>query len=281
MIEQNIIQQFRKIRNKPCLDYGYFSGLVNGNIAITTDGVGTKTIIAQTLNKYDTIGIDCVAMNVNDLLCIGATPISMVDYISMNDESILEDIAKGLVIGADLANISIAGGEIAMLDHFDLVGTAVGLVDKLIIGRDVKQGDIIVGIESNGIHSNGLTLARQILQEEFYPELLKPTHIYVREVLEIINTLPVKALIHITGGGFDNLSRIENKQVHYVINKPIEVPEIFLEIRERGNISTDEMYKTFNMGIGFCIVISKEYVDKVIQICEGYNRKAFEIGYYK
>src|ERR1700724_1460625 len=218
------------------LDIGYFANVIDiGGIglAFCTDGVGSKSIIAQMMNRYDTIGIDCVAMNVNDAICVGARPISMVDYIAIEnaDAEILGAIAIGLAAGAKQAGISISGGEIAPLKDvvrgFDLVGTAVGIVplDRIITGRDLTPGDVIIGLESSGIHSNGLTLARHIFFERAktrsvhgFPELgiplgeelLRPTLIYVPEILEIIgNIRGVKALINITGDGLLNLPRVD------------------------------------------------------------------------
>ena len=220
------------------LDIGYFANVIDiggVGLAICTDGVGSKSIIAQMMRRYDTIGIDCVAMNVNDLLCVGARPISLVDYIGVeeSDADMLGAIAVGLAAGAKQAGVSISGGEISPLKDvmrgFDLVGTAVGLVplDRIITGRDLVPGDVVIGLESSGIHSNGLTLARYVFfkQGKFsvdhvFPELgislgeelLRPTLIYVPEILAIIDNIPtVKALINITGDGLLNLPRVDAK----------------------------------------------------------------------
>ena len=210
------------------LDIGYFANVIDiggVGLALCTDGVGSKSIIADMLKKYDTIGIDCVAMNVNDVICVGARPVSMVDYIAVGeaDSDMLGALAIGLAEGARQAGISISGGEIAQLKDivhgFDLVGMAVGLVplDRIVTGRELRPGDMVIGIDSNGIHSNGLTLARHVLFEranlsldhiipEFGTalgeELLRPTSIYVPEIVEIIERVPtVKALVNITGDG--------------------------------------------------------------------------------
>ena len=220
------------------LDIGYFANVIDiggVGLAISTDGVGSKSIIADMMRRYDTIGIDCVAMNVNDLLCVGARPVSMVDYIAVEeaDAGMLGAIAIGLAEGARQAGISIPGGEISSLKDivrgFDLVGTAVGIVpvDRIIIGRDLVPGDIVIGLESSGIHSNGLTLARRVFFDRnkfaidhVFPELgvplgeqlLRPTLIYVPEILDIIQNVPmVKALINITGDGLLNLQRVDAK----------------------------------------------------------------------
>ena len=240
------------------MDIGYFANVIDiGGIglAICTDGVGSKSIIAQMMNRYDTIGIDCVAMNVNDAICVGARPISMVDYIAIEkaDADILGAIAIGLVEGAKQAGISISGGEIAPLKDvvrgFDLVGMAVGIVplDRIITGRDLVPGDVVIGLESSGIHSNGLTLARHVFFERaqlsidhVFPELgiplaeelLRPTLIYVPEILDIIRTIPtVKALINITGDGLLNLPRVDAK-VGFLIDDLPPVPAIFRLIQQ-------------------------------------------------
>src|SRR5271165_5556315 len=230
------------------LDIGYFANVIDigggMGLAICTDGVGSKSIIADMLKKYDTIGVDCVAMNVNDLICVGARPLSMVDYIAVGtaDAEMLGAIAIGLVEGARQAGISISGGEIAQLKDvvtgFDLVGMAVGLVplDGIITGRDLVPGDAVIGISSNGIHSNGLTLARRALFEQggfgvghVFPELgvplghelLRPTPIYVQEALDIRKEVPtVKALVNITGDGLLNLPRVAAKVGFKLDNLP-------------------------------------------------------------
>ena len=294
------------------LPIGYFANVIDlgGGIglAISADGVGTKVLIAQMIGKYDTVGIDCVAMNVNDLLCVGATPISMVDYLALQDPDpdVVDSLAKGLAAGAQLANISIAGGEMAQLRDiikgykedlgFDLAGMAIGTValDKIIIGQHIEEGDVIVGIESNGIHSNGLSLARRILFEEHkYPidatfpslthslgeELLKPTNIYVREVLEILNQgIPVKAFIHITSDGFLNLTRVESK-VSYIIEQLPPTPPIFSLIQNHGQIPDEEMFRVYNMGIGFCVIVPAKETERVMSIVRAYQKTAHCIGY--
>ncbi|MDI6689987.1 MAG: phosphoribosylformylglycinamidine cyclo-ligase [Actinomycetota bacterium] len=293
------------------LKMGYFANVIdigrNMGIAISTDGVGTKVLIAQMMGKYDTIGIDCVAMNVNDILCVGAEPISMVDYIAVQEPhpDLLEGIGKGLYRGAQMARITIPAGEIAQLKElikgkretygFDLVGTCVGIVslDKVIMGQDIQEGDIVLGLESSGIHSNGLTLARQIFFDkmgfdvnEYFDELgrtigeelLEPTRIYVPEVTEILNSdLNVKALIHITGDGFLNLTRVAS-EVGYVINYLPEPPPIFSLIKKLGNVTDEEMYKVYNMGIGFCLVMAPDDLAPALEIIKKHDIKGYQIG---
>jgi len=288
------------------LPIGYFANVIDiGGIglAISTDGVGSKVIIAGLMQRYDTIGIDCVAMNVNDLICVGAQPISLVDYIAVEkaNAQILEAVAIGLAEGAKEAGISIAGGEIAQLEDvvqgFDLAGTAVGTValDKILTGRHLEPGDRIIGIQSSGIHSNGLTLARKVFFKRADPlrldhpvpgsgvtlgdELLRPTLIYVREVMEILRQVPsVKSLAHITSDGLLNLHRVEHPRAGFVIDEMPETPEIFRMIQEYGNVSVAEMFEVYNMGVGFCVVVGETDVGLVLSILEKHKRKAWVIG---
>ncbi len=249
-------------------------------VAITTDGVGTKVLVAEILEKYDTIGIDCVAMNVNDLICLGVEPLAMVDYIAIRkpNHKIVAEIGKGLAKGALEAGVSIVGGETAILPEiikgyseysFDLAGTAIGLVDKkkIIDGSKIKHGDVLIGLASSGIHSNGLTLARRVLNErnrKIAKELLKPTKIYVQPVMKLINAVEVKGLANITGGGLLNLLRL-NRRIGFKITNWPKIPWIFREIQKVGRISEQEMFRTFNMGIGFCIVVSPRDIKKTMQ----------------
>ncbi len=266
---------------------------------------------ANVLQRYDTVGIDCVAMNVNDVLCVGAVPVAMVDYIAVStiEAAILGEIAKGLYKGAELAGINIPGGEIAQVREllhengqrftFDLVGTCVGTVDprRLVIGQNIEPGDLVVGIESSGIHSNGLTLARRALgltgQDDVSrwrqysselgrtlgDELLTPTNIYVREVLAMLKAeIPLKALIHITGDGLLNLQRVAS-QIGYVIEHPLPPQPIFSLIQSCGNVDIAEMYRVFNKGIGFCVVCRPGDAPRVEQIARDHHRRAAVIGY--
>ena len=275
------IKHIRKGFGEPIL-MGHYASVIDVGVglAITTDGVGSKIMVAEALNKFDTIGIDCVAMNVNDLIAIGAEPIAMVDYIAIQkpDERVMEEIAVGLEKGCEIANITLVGGETAtlpeMINGIDLVGTAIGVVekDKIITGEKIEIGDVIVAIESSGIHSNGLTLARKVVEksglsyeDEFDgktigEELLTPTRIYI-EVLDIVKNYDVHGLAHITGGGMLNLKRLKN--VRFVIDKPLKPQKIFNFIQELGNVDEDEMYRTFNMGMGFMIILPKDEAKKI------------------
>lgn len=284
---------------------GYFANViaVGGiGIALCTDGVGSKSVVADMLKKYDTIGIDCVAMNVNDMICVGARPLSMVDYIAVGeaDAAMLDAIGIGLCAGAQRAGISISGGETAQLKDvvrgFDLVGMAVGHValDRIITGKDVAPGDVVIGVRSNGVHSNGLTLARRAFfgDGKFAPshkfdelelpigeELLRPTDIYVREALEIIERVAgVKALVNITGDGLLNLTRVAAK-VGFVIDRPLEPHPVFHLIQHHAQVPDNEMYEVFNMGTGFCYVVAPEAVEATLAILERHGRAARPIGH--
>jgi phosphoribosylformylglycinamidine cyclo-ligase len=286
------------------LPIGYFANVIELDgvgLALCTDGVGSKTIIADMMGKYDTIGIDCVAMNVNDMICVGAKPLSLVDYIAVEktDAAMLDAIAVGLCKGAELAQISISGGETAQLKdvvkHFDLVGMAVGKVDldKVIDGRAVRDGDVVIGVKSSGIHSNGLSLARRAffaehrysIEHKFAElsctlgeELLRPTDIYVREAPEILAAVPgVHALINITGDGLLNLTRVA-APVGFTLDALIEPHPIFPLIQRHAKVELSEMFEVFNMGIGFCYVVDPASAAHVLQILKAHGRVAQVIG---
>ncbi|MEW6087681.1 MAG: phosphoribosylformylglycinamidine cyclo-ligase [bacterium] len=304
---------FRKGIGRPVLESGYFANVLdmgnNMGLAVSCDGVGTKLLIAEMMNKYDTIGIDCIAMNVNDLICVGSEPLSMLDYLAVQkvDPKIFEEIGKGLYRGAKQANINIPGGEVAQIKEMirgyeddsgiDIAGTCIGIValDKIIIGQDLQEGDIVIGLRSSGIHSNGLTLARNVLLNKtgfkinkYFPalkrtlgeELLEPTHIYVPEIMEILRSgINVKALSNITGDGLTNLTRVYNKNISFIIDCLPEPQPIFGIIQKFGDISDEEMFQTFNMGIGFCVTVSKNDVKKCMEILKKHKVEAYTIGY--
>ncbi len=272
---------------------GHYAGLIDfGEYALVlcTDGVGSKVKIASHMKKWNTIGIDCIAMNVNDAICVGAEPLAFVDYLAIDDPlpEITKQIGIGLSKGAEISNISIIGGETASLPDiikgFDLAGTCLGYVkkDKIIKGDKIKPGDKIIGLKSSGIHSNGYTLIRKVLEEskysyldsfadEFYKNkkigdiLLTPTQIYVKEIIELIKNIDVHGLAHITGGGLKNFSRLNNN-VKYIIDNLFEPHPIFKFIQKLGNIQEKEMYKTFNMGMGFAIIINEKDLEDTINI---------------
>jgi len=285
---------------------GHFAALVDFGskaIAMSTDGVGSKILIANLMNKFDTVGIDCIAMVVNDILCVGAEPIAMVDYLAVEepDPEIASEIGKGLKTGCQQSKIAMIGGETASLPKiikdFDLAGTGIGIVDKdkIITGSEIKDGDIILGITSSGVHSNGLSLARKALLDiagynvdDKLPEdesitvgeaLLEPTIIYVEPIMDLLKSgVEAHGLGHITGGGFSNLKRL-NKNMSYYINDLPETLPVFKEIQKTG-IESQEMYHVFNMGIGFCVILDKEYKDQALEILNKYHN-TYEIGEIK
>ncbi len=280
------------IKNK-----GHFAALIDFGsraIAMSTDGVGSKILIANAMNKFDTVGIDCIAMVVNDILCVGAEPIAMVDYLAVEkpDPEIAKEIGKGLKIGCQQAKIAMIGGETASLPKiikdFDLAGTGIGTVAKedIVTGTDIQDGDIIIGISSSGVHSNGLTLARKALLEiegcdvtDKLPTddsvtvgeaLLEPTIIYVDPIMELLKSdIEVHGLGHITGGGFSNLKRLNHDMTYIIDNLPEPLP-IFQAIKEAG-IESKEMYHVFNMGIGFAVILDKKYEKQALDILNKYH----------
>jgi phosphoribosylformylglycinamidine cyclo-ligase len=304
--------KYRKNVGKMTAKIGHFAGLIKLNnkqsLAIKTDGVGTKIFIAEMMKKYDTIGIDCVAMNVNDVICTGAEPVSFEDYIAIQypDPNVIEQTVIGLCEGARLSRINIVGGETAIVPDMvrgvnegkgmDLVGMCVGLVDtdKIVNGSSVAEGDVILGIASSGLHSNGYTMARKIffkkmnLQLNQYfdelgrtlgEELLEPTYIYVAELLEMLNSnIKIGLMAHITSRGFLNLGRV-GKGYGYIFETLPDPPAIFNLLQKYGNVSIEEMYTRFNMGIGMCLVLPKKDVDDAISIVEKHNKKAYILGY--
>jgi phosphoribosylformylglycinamidine cyclo-ligase len=269
---------------------GQFTGLIDfGEMALTlcTDGVGTKLLIAKAMNKWDTVGIDCVAMNVNDTICVGAEPISFVDYLAIDtpDPALMEKIGIGLNKGCELANCDLVGGEVAVLPEImkeiDLSGSCLGMVrkDRIIDGSKVAPGDVVVGLPSTGVHSNGLTLARKVLEsnevelDEKFPqlgrsiglELLTPTEIYVRKVLDIVSKCPVHGMIDVTGGGLRNFLRLR-KGISISIDEPMPVPPVFKVLTDLGSVEASEAYQTFNMGLGFALVCPEEEAKKAVAV---------------
>lgn len=286
--------------------FGHYAGLIklgSNIIALHSDGVGTKVLVAQLMNRFDTVGIDCVAMNVNDVICVGAQPIGFIDYVALKqpNEWLLEQIAKGLVEGARHAQVAIVGGETAVLpdiitgedeNAFDLAGMVMGLAkDKSLMGSRIKPDDVILGVESSGLHSNGYTLARKVLLSKYSlddnaeylirtvgEELLIPTRIYVRPTMEILKRkIRIHGLAHITGGSFTKLPRL-NANVRYVLEDLPPATGIFKQIQVDGEIDAKEMYRTFNMGIGFCIIAPKTSADSIMDIFEKYKMHCLQIG---
>ncbi|WP_027632965.1 phosphoribosylformylglycinamidine cyclo-ligase [Clostridium hydrogeniformans] len=263
-----------------------------------TDGVGTKLEIAFRMNKYDTVGIDCVAMSVNDILCHGAKPLFFLDYIACGklNAKTASDIVYGVSEGCIESEAALIGGETAEMPGFykegeyDIAGFAVGIVEKekIVNGTGVKEGDVLIGLSSSGLHSNGYSLVRKLInnyEEDFNGKtigevLLTPTKIYVKPILKLLETFNIKAMCHITGGGFiENVPRMLPKGYTAVINKDsYKIPEIFNYIKGFG-IEEDHMYNTFNMGIGFILCVDKDIKPQILKELKSMGEEAYEIGY--
>src|SRR5919108_4852973 len=269
-------------------------------LALSCDSVGSKVIVCEQLGRYDTIGIDLFGMNANDVICVGADPIALLDYIAVEEANpeVLEQIGIGLRAGAEQAGVEIPGGELAVLPDvvrghpsphgFDLVGFCVGLVDlgAVVTGERIEPGDAIIGIPSSGIHSNGRSLARSVLtdlDEELDGHtagdmLLEPTVIYVKAIRELLESkLDVRGLAHITGDGFLNLLRLQ-AHAGYRIDAPLAVPPVFVHIAERGGGEGAELYEGFNMGCGFCVVVPHEDTDAAVRLLERHHPGTAAIG---
>lgn len=293
-------------------DLGGFGGLFAPDIkdmkepilVSGTDGVGTKLKLAFLLNKHDTIGQDCVAMCVNDIICCGAKPLFFLDYMSLwkNIPEMVATIVKGVTDGCKKAECALVGGETAEMpglyaeNEYDLAGFSVGIVDKekMINPETIEIGDIVIGLASSGVHSNGFSLVRKIFNvneqnlREYREELgktlgealIEPTKIYVKPVLKLLEEVQVKGISHITGGGFyENMPRMLNEKVALNIDKnSYEVPSIFKLIQKEGNIPERDMYNTFNMGIGMAIIVPKEEQEKSLKILEEAGEIAYIIG---
>lgn len=249
----------------------------------STDGVGTKLLVAKAVGRHDTVGIDLVAMNVNDILCAGAQPLFFLDYIACGrlDVKVLRAVVKGITTGCRMAGCALIGGETAEMPglyaagDYDLAGFAVGVVekDRIINGARIQAGDQVIGLPSSGLHSNGFSLVRKVFspleQKKLARELLKPTRIYAREILPLIRKFPpkgpsgaIKGIAHLTGGAFyEKLTKILPSGKCFVINRGSwPVPKIFQIMQEKGTINDYEMFRTFNMGIGLAIVVARKDV---------------------
>jgi phosphoribosylformylglycinamidine cyclo-ligase len=277
-------------------------------LALCTDGVGSKVIVAEQAGRFDTVGIDCIAMNVNDLVCVGAEPLAVLDYLAVEraDPDMAEALARGLKAGAEAAGVEIPGGELAQLPElirghpsphgFDLTAAAVGTValDAIVSGAACAPGDALIGLPSSGVHSNGLTLARRALLEDggldlndrpdelggasVADALLEPTVIYVRAVLDLLRSdLPVHGLAHITGDGLENLLRL-NPEVGFDVTHPLPVPPIFDLIATRGGVGAAEMWQVFNMGCGFCTIVPADAADATVSLLSAHHPGTAVIG---
>lgn len=293
-------------------DLGGFGGLFAPDIkdmkkpilVSGTDGVGTKLKLAFLMDKHDTIGQDCVAMCVNDIVCCGARPLFFLDYMSLwkNIPEMVATIVKGVTDGCKMAGCALVGGETAEMpglyseNEYDLAGFSVGIVDqeKMINSENIEVGDVVIGLASSGVHSNGFSLVRKIFNvneenlKEYRKELgktlgealIEPTKIYVKPVLKLLEQVNVKGISHITGGGFyENMPRMLNEKVALNINKDsYEVPAIFKLIQKEGNIPLRDMYNTFNMGIGMAIIVPKAELEKALEILKEAGETAYVIG---
>jgi len=265
----------------------------------SSDGVGTKLKIAVLANKHDTIGIDAVAMNVNDILCTGAKPLFFLDYIASAklEPYVLVEVVKGINNGCIQAGCALIGGETAQMPgmykegDYDVAGFCVGVVERknIIDGTKIEVGDVVIGLESNGIHSNGYSLVRRVFSQSelrrLSSELLKPTRIYVKSVLSLLNTKykvlsTIHGIAHITGGAFyDKIARILPHNVNVRINKSSwVVPKIFRLIQNKGNILDKEMYHTFNMGVGMVLIVEPKSTKTIISKLAEFKLKSWVIG---
>ena len=300
---QKFVEDIKKLTSKSQHSFslggiGGFSGyieapseFVNPVYALACDGVGTKMRLALQTNDLTTIGIDLVAMCVNDLIVSGAKPLAFLDYYGCSnlDREKAKEIVSGIIDGCNLAGCELVGGETAEMpnhyqgNNFDLVGFSLGINEKanIISGNEISSGDIILALPSSGFHSNGFSLinsviSQQNIADDFFKELLTPTRIYVNEVLDLINKCNVKGMAHITGGGLhENLSRLTPNYTMCINKDSWDMPAIFSTLQKVGNISSDEMLNVFNCGIGYCIVLDRENADKAMSE----NTELFEIGY--
>jgi len=302
----------KTFRPEVITDIGGFGGLFSLNkdkykepvLVSGTDGVGTKLKIAFLMDKHDTIGIDCVAMCVNDIVCSGAEPLFFLDYIALgkNKPQKVAEIVKGISDGCIMSGCSLIGGETAEMpgfypiDEYDVAGFAVGIVDKskVIDGKTIKSGDKLIGLASSGIHSNGYSLVRKLINptreklNEYVDsigttlgeELLKPTKIYVPQILDLINKFQIKGISHITGGGFiENIPRMIPVGLGVKINLGSwPVLPIFKLLQSLSGLKDEEIYNTFNMGIGMVLAVDKEVADEVVQYLNKESENAYIIG---
>ena len=280
------------------------TGITKPVLVSGTDGVGTKLKIAFMLDKHDTVGIDCVAMCVNDIICCGAKPLIFLDYIALgkNIPEKVADIVKGVADGCVETGCALVGGETAEMpgfypvDEYDLAGFSVGVVDKdkMINPENVQPGDVLIALPSSGVHSNGFSLVRKVFELEEKPRnifrefngstlgetLLTPTRLYVKPMLKLIDAVQVKSIVHVTGGGFyENIPRALNARTKAVIDRSkVRLLPVFEEIQKVGNISEHDMFNTFNMGVGMIAIVSEQDVDKALATLKEAGEDAYVIG---
>lgn len=288
----------KHVLNKPgsfgaLFDLGSFK-YKNPVLVSSTDGVGTKLLVANLAKKHDTVGIDLVAMNVNDVLCTGAKPLFFLDYIATGrlNNVTMKAVMKGIVEGCRLSGCALIGGETAEMpdmyqgEDYDLAGFTVGIVekDKIIDGSSIKTGDMLIGLPSSGLHSNGYSLARKALgvkdQKAYAQILMKPTCIYVKQVLALCAKFNIKGMAHMTGGAWhEKLTKVLPKGHAFLVNKGSwPVPRIFELIKDKGHVPEHDMYRTFNMGIGFALVVSPKDVTAVQAMLRSLKQPSFVIG---
>jgi phosphoribosylformylglycinamidine cyclo-ligase len=290
--------------SRAALESGHYANVMRIDdrlgLALSCDSVGSKVIVCEQLGRYDTIGIDLFGMNANDVICVGADPIALLDYIAVEEANpeVLEQIGVGLRAGAEQAGVEIPGGELAVLPDvvrghpsprgFDLVGFCVGLVelDAIITGDRIEPGDVVIGLPSSGIHSNGLSLARSVLQDldeqvgdsTVGDLLLEPTVLYVEAIRELLaSDAEVRGLAHITGDGFLNLLRLE-ADAGFRVDAPLPVSPVFELIAERGGVEAAELYEVFNMGCGFCVVVPRGDADGAVELLAAHHPGSAVIG---
>ena len=280
------------------------TGITKPVLVSGTDGVGTKLKIAFMLDKHDTVGIDCVAMCVNDIICCGAKPLVFLDYIALgkNIPEKVADIVKGVADGCVETGCALVGGETAEMpgfypvDEYDLAGFSVGVVDKdkMLDPENVQPGDVMIALPSSGVHSNGFSLVRKVFELESKPRnifrefngstlgetLLTPTRLYVKPMLKLMDEIKVKSVVHVTGGGFyENIPRALNDRTKAVVERnSVRVLPIFQEIQKVGEISEHDMFNTFNMGVGMIAIVSSEDADKALQVLKEAGEDAYVIG---
>ncbi len=298
--------------SRSALASGHYAAVLeiapNLGIAVGTDGVGSKLIVAEQTGRYDTVGIDCIAMNVNDVVCVGAEPIAVLDYLAVEraDEAVMRAIGVGLKAGAEAAGVEIPGGEVAVLPElirghpsphgFDLTAACFGTValDRIVTGGACAPGDALIGLPSTGLHSNGYSLARRALLGDgglaldatppglggasVADALLEPTMIYVRAILELLRSgADVRGLAHITGGGLLNLLRL-HADVGFEISDPLPAPPVFALVRELGNVAEPEMWEVFNMGCGFAVVVPEADEAAAVELLARHHPGTRRIG---
>lgn len=280
------------------------AGMPNPVLCAGTDGVGTKLKLAFLMDRHDTVGIDCVAMCVNDIICCGAKPLIFLDYIALgkNIPEKVADIVKGVADGCVETGCALVGGETAEMpgfypvDEYDLAGFSVGVVDKdkMINPENVQPGDVLIALPSSGVHSNGFSLVRKVFELEEKPRnifrefngstlgetLLTPTRLYVKPMLKLIDAVQVKSIVHVTGGGFyENIPRALNARTKAVIDRSkVRVLPVFEEIQKVGNISEHDMFNTFNMGVGMIAIVSEQDADKALATLKEAGEDAYVIG---